>query len=283
MAGEYFQTPVGRIVYNRIWDRVTKDAEGEPLTNRDGSLRTEQVILHAVAKDNPDLQNFFNKIRTEAKEVSGSQCDKPGFNWKCYDGDDPKYNGKIGYAGHWIFKYVNGLPESVKVYDKTVSEIITDPRACKCGDFITCLVYVRSNTSTKNPGIHLNLKAVRWYALGEEITSFDVAQVFQNSAISDYVPHGVLRGSSGTTLMPGPPGVSGTTSMPGPPDVSGTTSMPGPPGVSGTTSNTFQNPDLRYRMTELAAGYSREQYLNSGSGWSDEKLIQAGLMVVVEG
>ena len=260
-----FATPVGRIVYNRIWDRSTIDAEGGPLTNRDGSPRSEQVLLHAIEKNHPNVNAFFQLIQTAAKSVwPGEETKKQDFAWKMYDGDDPKYAGKEGYPGHWVFKYTNGLPENARVYSHDMNDIITDPRACKCGDYVACVIQVSSNKSTRNPGVFLNLKSVRFMYPGTEIVSVDYRAIMSSSD-DTYVP-------AGATATPGGP-MTGGPITPGGPMTGGSSAAGGPPMAPG-----FTNPDPKYIMTEKAAGYSREQYLEKG--WTDEMLCNTGMMIV---
>ena len=253
MQDNTFITPVGRIVYNRVWDRATTDAEGVLLKNRDGSPRSEQVMLHAIEKTHPNIDAFFQMIQAVAKNMwSDDDIKEPDFAWKRYDGDDVKYENKEGYPGHWIFKYTNGLPENARVYSQDMNDIITDPRACKCGDYVACVIQVSSNKSTRNPGVFLNLKSIRFMYPGKEIVSVDYRKIL--GGMSDtYVPAGAKQAASGEPMM----------EIQAAPD--------GPPMAPG-----FTNPDPKYVMTEKAGGYSREQYLEKG--WTDDMLVSTGMM-----
>ena len=259
MADE-FKTPVGRIVWNRVWEPITKDMNGAPLVASDGSPRSEKALSLAISKNNPEWDAFWGRIVKKAAESwPNGAYQQPGFSWKYVNGDDPKYAQREGYPGHHIITMKTNF-ENFAIFSKDYTRKITDPREMKCGDFVECIINVASNGKARNPGMYLNLCAIHWMYLGEEIVSVDYSEAFKTAPNSGYVPSGII-----TT-----PGVPATPTVPGVPATPATPAVPPAPG--------FLSPSPQFKMTEKAGGYSREQYL-AQPGWTDELLIQQGFMI----
>jgi len=197
-------TPVGRIVYESIFEPNTKDMKGKPLTARDGSPRKEYVLKLAVEKTAPGLKEFAAALKEYARNELGEDAPKhPGFSWKFEDGDKPKEGREIKShsAGCLVFKFSSGYaPQIVKDAGRT--SVLRE--ALKAGDYARVYCKVSPNKET-NPqgglGLFLNLIIVEWVAFGDALSSGpDAESILSSSPV--HLPEGASKTPSAAGATP---------------------------------------------------------------------------------
>jgi len=271
-------TPPGRFVQGNLFTPNTTDAEGKPLTFRNGpnagQPRSQYFAAIAIEKNHPEWPAFYaemHKIAVAAFPLlfPGGKCARPDFAMKVVDGDGIDQNGRPnpsreGFAGCWVLKMTNGF--APKVYTTGATSIITDPTGCKRGDYIRAYVSISGNESTQRPGLFVNLDMVEHLAWGEEIHSGpDAAAVFGSAPVVG-LPAGASRTpvAPAATIAPPPVAVAPGGLPPAPPPVA--VAPPPPPAPAVWVP----------RMTEKANGARYEAC--KAAGWTDEQLLAAGMI-----
>ncbi len=247
-----FTSPVGRIVSGDPTRAKDKDAEGKPLVIKNGpntgQPRVEYYVGLAVPKG---VEQHWNQtewglsIWNFARQCFPSLFDQQTgamireVAFKVTDGDSQVPNTKgtkpcdrEGYPGHWIIHFSNG--SQPKYWNKDGTETI-DGSMIKRGYYAQIFAYGRSNASTQNPGLFLNLNMISLQGFGEEIhIGADASQVgFGQSALppgASATPIGGLPPGAGTPPTPG----AGTPPTPGagtPPPTPGAGTPPPAPGA----------------------------------------------------
>lgn len=241
----------------------------------------------------------------------------PSFSWKIVDGDSqvPNKKGKkpceqVGHAGNWVVRFSSGF--APKIVNKDGSAAITEPNAVKPGYFVQVLASCNGNNSSQQSGVYLNHNAVSLQGYGEEIVyGPDLAGVgFGQGALpagASAAPVGGLTPAAAAQLgAPGMPAAPGLPAAPGMPAM-GVPAMPPAPAVPGmavTPNVGYMAPQAgavpqagaapmappmapppapampaapARQMTPAAGGQTYEAYI--GAGWTDQQLIQHGLML----
>lgn len=213
-------TPVGRIVEGSLSQGNTKDAEGQPLTYKDGSPRVNYYIGLAISKSDPKWPAVKAQIYEEARKAFPAHFAPngepyPTFGIKIIDGDSmvPNKKGtkpcdKEGFKGHWILKLSSGY--APKCFEKGGHQA-KPAEEIKRGYYVRCAASVAGNDSTQNPGIYVNLQMVEFQAFGPEIVTGPAAEdVFKDDA--GYLP----PGASAMPIATGPlPPAAGVQPVPG--------------------------------------------------------------------
>lgn len=190
-------TPVGRLVAGNPFEGQDKDAEGKPLTVKNGpnagQPRVDYYMGLAIPKTDPAWPALLAEIQAEARESfptlfdAAGNCTRPDFAFKYVDGDSQQPNTKNvrpcdreGYPGHWVLSFSSGY--APECYDTDLNRIL-DPQAIKRGYYIRISGTVRGNGSAQRPGVFLNHSMVQLIGFGEEIkTGPDAAEVFGGAA-----------------------------------------------------------------------------------------------------
>ncbi len=177
----------GRIVQGSLSTPETKNREGQPLTNTDGSPRVRYYIGLAIPKTSPEWPVFVQNVQAAAQAGHPTVMNAPGFSWKYFDGDgiDSKglpYATREGMAGHWIVNLSSGFPP--KCYSSMsgpLAEITADQ--IKRGYYAEVNWSTKANTSATSPGVYVNLHMVRLTGYGAEIVGgADPTEVFAGAA-----------------------------------------------------------------------------------------------------
>ena len=192
-----FVTPVGRIVQGSVFKKLTKDQRGNALQFKDKTPRESTYIGLAIAKNHAGYAGLMAFIDAEAKAVwPQGQTTYNTFNWKIYDGDDPKHQEQEGFAGHSVLRLTSNF--GITIYAQDGRTVLTDPTSVKCGDYVEALISVASNRDTKEPGLYLNFHAVRLVGYGTEIVSVDYSKHFADR------PAQMPQGASPSPIPNGP-------------------------------------------------------------------------------
>lgn len=284
-----FITPVGRFVQGGF-DAQTTDNKGQPLVVKTGPNKGQQATRYFMAvafrKDDPAFGAFYAILVAAGKAgyptlFNGDQPTHPRFTFKVMDGDGVDDNGKQnnekpGFAGHWVVKFSSSYPPKcyhTGKYDP--SQQIQEPaKVIKRGFYVRVAGNCAANIGSDVPGVYVNHEMVELVAYGEEIVGGpDASKVFggapapalpPGASATPLAPSGATPGGAPTPTMPTPgamPSVPAPAAMP---------SVPTPPAPPAPPAGPV------YTMTAAAQGASREALL--GNGWTDDLLIQHGLM-----
>lgn len=182
-------TPVGRLVQGHPLEEQTKDSEGKPLVDKNGSPRVQYFFALAVEKTNPDLPRFLAELQKEASEgFRNNEPSRPDFAWKIVDGDRPENAGKAGFPGHYVIRLSSGFP--IQCYTLGGASMITEKEAIKRGYYLRAFVNINANGDSRKPGLYVNPQVVELVAYGPVInTGPDGAKIFGSAPVT-YIPSG---------------------------------------------------------------------------------------------
>ena len=281
-------TPVGRLIQGNLYAPNTKDAAGQLLTYKKGPKigqpRVEYYFAVAIpkgAETHWSQTEWGQKIHKHAQEeYPKGQWQRPDFSWKITDGDSTEYNqgtpprrwcDMTGFAGHWVLKFSCGY--FTKVFNRNGSAELVEPNAINLGDWVQVNINISANNSEHKPGMYLNPYYIAFTAPGERITLGPAPSA---------VGFGEAPLPPGVSLIP-PAGLPGTdaqvftTPSLSVPAVPAPTAAPYPQIL--TAPVVAPAPTPVRTMTALANGLTYEQY--KGAGWTDEQMINAGVMQLV--
>jgi len=258
---------------------------------------------------------FQTVLRVGQTSFPQGQSQRPNFAWKIIDGDSGAVNqsGRVintieGYAGHWVCRFQSSYPP--KCFSRAIgyaaSQQLTDPTSIRRGFYLSINGSVEGNGEmTSNSGVYLNLDLISLEGFGPEIVSGpDAAAAFGNAAPA------LPAGASTVPVMPaagapvGVPAVGMTVAppaapvpvavapaptptaaptpyagymTPGAPAVppAAAPSVAPPPMVSPAAAATTSPGKV---MTAAANGIAYDAYI--AQGWTDELLVQHGMMVL---
>lgn len=199
-------TPVGRIVAGHPATENTTGYQNQPLRDKQGNPKSEFYFALAVDKANPEWPTFWAQITAKAQQdFPGGHWQQPYFKWKVTDGDDPKYQGREGYTGHFIINMKSGYAPNLcnEQYQ------ILQGNQIKRGDYVAVQVSVQGNGDTgQNCGMYINPNVVMFLRYGEEIRSGPNPQeVFANHQFN-YIPAAASQTPVASAPMPGAPSPS---------------------------------------------------------------------------
>nr|WP_297388173.1 hypothetical protein [uncultured Roseateles sp.] len=257
------------------------------------------------------------KIRQVGEAFMAHATQLPGFAWKVTDGDSqiPNKNGRKpcdreGFKGHWVLKFSGGY--APKIYNANGTQAIVEPGAVKPGYFVQVNFDVDSNGSQSQPGVYLNHRMVALAGYGPEI-HFGPDPSAAGFGVGVQLPPGASATPPAGFTPPQAPGAPAVPAIPGtpapamaPPAALPPTGGPAysgapvPPAVSvppmlppAVPAAVMAPPNPAFlqvpsvpaapaaparKLTDKAGGASYEQLI--GAGWTDQTLIQHGLMTV---
>jgi hypothetical protein len=201
-----FRTPVMRLIEGDVFTPNTTNWETkEPLTNKDGSPRSEYYVGLAAAKTDAGWTELEAKLRAEATAGWAPKNIVPAavkdFSWKFYDGDGVDKYGKPlsdknpAKSGQMVLRMTNGFAPQVYVRAAILAQAnpnhpalqgVTippgtngpliqlgpqDAAICKKGYFYRAFGDAKSNDNLQSPGIYVNVQGVELVGFGEEIHS----------------------------------------------------------------------------------------------------------------
>jgi hypothetical protein len=265
-------SPVGRLVSGNLYSPNTKNAEGKPLTDRDGNPRNEFFFAIAIPKG-PEQhwnQTEWGKYIWDAGHVGDAHAgQRQQFAWKITDGDSTVLDAKNkrpcdrdGYPGNWVVRFTGGFAPKIYSTVSTAAPVeLLERDAIKLGYYIQVSFNSKFNGSSKQPGVYLNFSMVCLCAFGVQIVNGpDVA-------------------SAGFGAAPLPVGAS-RTPAPGamPPQPSAPASVPPPAPGFRTVPPALPVAPPKRAMTDKAEGASYEDCIKVG--WTDDLLVEHGMMTV---
>ena len=280
---ETITTPVGRLVEGSLYQGSDRDVNGQPKLFKKGKNvgqpRYDFYFALAIKKgheihwNQTDWGQVIDRVAKTA--FPQGQWQHPDFSWKVVDGDSTILNkgkpprrpcDKEGFRGHWVLKF--SRPFAPKIYNFDGSQQLLEENYVNPGDYIQVHALVDGNNSAQQPGMYLNHLMIAFAGYGERIVlAADPKSVgFGQSPLP--------AGASTTPLAAFVPPVSQIATPPMP------ASYPQiltPPPVAAAPAPLA--PPQRV-MSPTAQG-TYEQY--RAAGWTDEQLIQNGLMVTCRG
>lgn len=310
-----FLTPPGRMVWGDLYKAVTKDFEGRDLVFKTGpdagKPRTKfdfGIAIPKVAGQHWASSEWGAKIWQAGHAGVSNAGQVKDFSWKVTDGDDAtlppikpgKPQGKApnqreGYPGHWVLSLSSSF--APQIVDGTNGQFtpITQADAVKAGDFIQVKGNASYNGSQGNPGVFLNHEVVcfsgyhpqgRLSTGGIDATQVGFATGAAPGATTTPVGAAAVPGAPATTPAqpPLPPAVAApaapaaatvvTPNASFTPPVPGAAAVPAAPGAVAAPPVPAA-PPARV-MLPAANGASYETF--KAAGWTDEQLVQHGMM-----
>jgi hypothetical protein len=252
-----FRTPVMRLIEGDVFTPNTTNWETkEPLTNKDGSPRSEYYVGLAAAKSDAGWTELEAKLRAEATAGWAPKNIVPAavkdFSWKFYDGDGVDKYGKPlsdknpAKSGQMVLRMTNGFPPQVYVRAAILAQAnpnhpalqgVTippgtngpliqlgpqDAAICKKGYFYRAFGDAKSNDNLQSPGIYVNVQGVELVGFGEEIHSGSAKS--GDAMFGDDAP--TVAAPARTPVAPQP--TASPTSAPAPAPYSGHMAPPAP-------------------------------------------------------
>lgn len=288
--------PPGRIVWGSLYDPKTKNFEGQPLVFKTGpdagKPRNEYsfgVAIPKTAGQHWATSEWGKVLWQVGHTVAGNAGQNKDFAWKVSDGDSQEVGkrgrpcDKPGYAGHWIVAFssafaprvVNGVSGNFEALDQVG---FVNP-----GDYVQVAGSVKSNMSVGNPGLLINHSVVCFSGYGERIhVGVDASQLgFQT---------GGAAGAQAT-----PPAAAMPASVTAPPVPGAPAAAPLPPAVAAPAAPvapTVVQPNASFAppvpgapvppvpaaRVMLPAANGATYDAMKAAGWTDEQLVQHGMM-----
>lgn len=285
-------TPVGRIVQGNLYKPNEEDQNGNPLTIKTGVNAGQRRVdfYFALAIKKGTEQHWANTewgqqiYGVGAKSWPNGQYQRQDFAWKITDGDStiPNKSGKKpcdmpGFAGHWVLKLSSGFPPQIVSSDGR--QQLHEEGLVKPGYYVQVRVSVRSNDNPSNPGIYLNHSFVAFSAHGEEIVfGPDPASLgFGQAPLPAGASPVPLANPAFNPGQPAVPPVAAAPAVQVSPPAPASAPPPNPAILQVPGSPPPPPPAPAKKLTPAAQGATYEQLI--ANGWTDELLIQHGLMV----
>ena len=303
---EKITSPVGRLVWSsggNLLKGTSKNDEGKLYVYATGPNAGDAYSKYdfglAIPKDGRDWRQTEWGSQINAAGLAawpGGQTGQAAFAWKVIDGDSTALNkankrpcDKEGYPGHWVLSFQGTRP--VRLYERAAdgSRWVehSNPASVKNGYYLQVEFTVSGNNVRTSPGVYLNHNMAAFIAYGPEIVS-----AFGNPNAAGFGTGPLPAGASMTPLAPSAPlpGAGQASPPPLPPTTTAAAAqMPPPPGPSvGSSVGQAVTPNTSYmtapppppappaRVMLPAATSTYAEYRMSG--WSDEQLVQHGLM-----
>ena len=249
--------PEGRQIQGNLSKPDTKDQKGKPLTNQDGSPRTNWFMGVAIPKG-PEIEKIYQELLAEVRAaLPTTPIDE--IKHKMHDGDtDPMYKGKEGAANCIIVRMSNGFAPQCYNADAT-QEIL--PSDIKRGDYVK----VEMSSVIKDGSVYLNFGYIFKTREGTAINSGPTAaQVLAGvtDAPAPAAPAGVAA-TPATPAAAAAPATPAASTPPPPPAAAPAAALaaalaaaPAPLVMTG----------VHTEAKLLAEGWTREQIIAGGHG-----------------
>ena len=302
MSRETFTSPTGRLLFGDVFRANTKDAAGNPLTNKQtGEPKIEYSIGVAFPKSDPETAAFLQLVMTTAaagfpEMFPGGVCNRSTFSFKRIDGDSavPNQSGKIpnqqkNYPGNWIFRFSTSFAPSA--VDERIQPIV-EPAALQRGYYVRVAGTISPNNNQQYPGIYLSHSCVQRVGYGEVISvGVDAAVAFAAPAV---LPPGASAAPVGSGPLPvaPPPAAYPPVAAPPPPPAPPPAAVPPPapvppapaaapalaplPGFGGVAPAPPPPPPAGPPQMKQGSSHTYEQMI--ASGWTEATLREKGML-----
>jgi hypothetical protein len=274
--------PPGRLIGGDLYTPNTKDAEGNPLTIKNGpnkgQPREDYFALYAIPKGNEQHwahTDWGQKLYQIGAAAFPQAVQRPDFAWKIIDGDStiPNKNGKVpatqpGHAKHWVLKLSSGFASQVVVAQngQWVQQLQKD--FAKPGDYVQAQVVANDNGSSQQSGIYINHRMFAFLGHGERIASSGPDANAAGFAMG-HLPTGASATPLAAMPMPAAPGAPAAPAIPGLPPAPGAPAVIAPPPVptpaQAAADPLVGVPGAAHTVASLRAG-----------GWTDDQIVAGG-------
>lgn len=279
-------TPVGRLVQGSLYSGATTDAENRPLVYKTGpNMGQPRVNFWFSVAVPKGTESHWNQTEWGKKIYDvghagfpNGQANSPSFAWKIIDGDSqiPNTQGNKpcdneGFARHWVLKFSGSFAPSL--FNENGTLPLIEPNAIQLGDYVQVFAYVEDNKSTQQPGVYLNHSMVARAGYGQRI----IAGADPKSVGFGGSP--LPAGASTTPIASFAPPVAPAVQPVMAPAVAPATIAPAPVTVPPAYPQilTPPVPAAVKTLTAKANGATYEQLI--AVGWTDELLVQQGMMI----
>lgn len=299
-------TPPGRLVQGNLYELKNTDAQGRPLTIKNGpnagQVREDCFFAVAVPKTagiDWKQEAWAQPMVQAAQEgFPQGQWQAPTFAFKVVDGDSQMVDqggkkpcDKEGFAGNWILRLNSGyLP---KILNADGTQELAEKDMVKTGDYVQVLADVKSNGNVQKPGVYLNHKAVAFIGYGERIVyEADYSGVGFGTGVvpagaSQVPPAGNFSAQAAIPAVPGVPAsmpaapvaapvAPAPMAVPAPNPAILAAPAPVAPAVPAVPAAPAPVAVMAKVMTDKAGGLTYDQM--KSQGWTDELLVQHGYM-----
>lgn len=278
--------PPGRLVWGSVYVGQTKDYDGNPYTNKDGTPSQRFSFGYAIPKGNEGHwanTEWGKEIWAIGHTCPGGAAQRNDFSWKITDGDstlskkgsNTPINQKQGYAGHWVLSFSSSFAPSLFVLENGKPVQLLQEDYIKAGHYVQVYGTITLNDNMKNPGVFLNHNYVCHVGFGPEIkTGPDVNEVGFGAMP---LPPGASAAPIGgfAPAMPAVPGVpAATPAMPAIPSAPAV-AVPLPSPVPVAAPAPAPVPAARQLVAVPGAQYTIEAC--RAAGWTDDQIVQNGV------
>lgn len=264
--------PVGRLVGGSVSKGRDTDYYGKPLTNKDGTPAVDYSFGVAYPKhagiDWRQEPWGARMVATANAAFPAGQPANPSFAWKVQDGDSTVPNKKgnapcknEGWPGHWVVFF------SSRFAVKTLSANgvgAVDPATVKPGHYVEVFAEVKGNGSTESPGLFVNHSLVAHSAPGVEIQLGDAPDPAAVGFGRQALPAGATAVPESRLAAAAPAPAAPVVTQPH----TAILQPPAPPSPPAPPAGPV--------MLPKAQGVTYAAYKEAG--WSDQQLIENGLM-----
>ncbi len=166
---------IGRFVQGDLFVGSTKDHLGNERRDRQGNSKV-QFYLGLAVPQGAEFDALWAHVTAKAAlDFPGGEFNHPGFAWKIENGDQEKFKGREGLAGHWLIRMTSGYP--IRLVDNSdPPQPITEPSMAKRGCYLQVTIGVVGNGQPPvaqggKPGMYLNPRICMLAGYGPEIAS----------------------------------------------------------------------------------------------------------------
>lgn len=298
-----FLTPPGRMVWGDLYKVITTDYENRPLVFKTGpdagkprSKVDFGIAIPKVAGQHWAATEWGAKIWQAGHAGVSNAGQVKDFSWKVTDGDDATLppikpgkpqgkapNQRAGYPGHWVLSLSSSFAPQIVDGTNGKFNAITQPDAVKAGDFIQVRGNASYNGSQGNPGVFLNHEVVcfsgyhpdgRLATGGIDATQVGFAAGAAAGATTTPVGAAAVPGAA-PAQAPLPPAVAAPAAPAATVVTPNASFAPPLPPAAGAPPVPPAAPPARI-MLPAANGASYETF--KAAGWTDEQLVQHGMM-----
>jgi hypothetical protein len=304
-----FTTPILRLVAGSIFEAVTEDFDGNPLTIKTGKDKGKETQRFNFGVAVPKVPGkhwadstaaFLTDVWNVGHTHMGQLAQRDDFSWKVVDGDSTKVNKKNrkpadneGWPGHWIVFFSSSYPPATYNADGSAP---VPAESIKKGHYVQIAGSVIGNDNQSNPGVYINHSMVAHSGFGPEIkTGPDPKAAGFGQGVQ--APAGMSKAPvSGLPNTPPPPAapLPGASAPPpaAPPPAApaaaappATPVTPAPSFIAPPAANTAPPPPAAPAapaappakvMTAKANGATYESFI--AGGWTDESMRANGYL-----
>jgi len=290
-----FITPIGRLVQGSLYEPQTTDMQNNPLIVKSGPKMGQPMVKFffalAIAKKGETHWNqteWGAMIWNEAlKWFPNGQSQSPQFAWKIKDGDSTIPNrankrpcDQQGFIGHWVLNFTSSFAPTIVNHDG--SQYILEKNFINLGDYLQVYASVSKNTAPQQPGLFLNHKTVAFSGYGNRIIlapdpkTLGFGKSEKPAGLSDIPVTQTMTAIpvSSTTKITLPPLPMTSSAQVIPVPMTPTPSIAPYPQILNMPMPPSSGPIKK--LTERAGAHTYDELI--GLGWTDELLVQHGLM-----